>query len=1013
MSNSVKNSPILEPLKQDSQILQDTVGEFARWANRANLRIHCFYELLETDIVRMASSLTRLGFSSKSILVPRDLACLDGHSQTALNLNHIKLNRFTDPADANYILVSRELQQMWPSSSLKTDCLSSVYFEQLQNRESDINSALKDTATWLFEQEVYNNWACWDTPHSKTRPGLIWIKGKPGSGKSTLMKEALKRARALASASSFSVAAYFFTARSNTLLQKSRLGLFRAILHSLIQQDKVLLSAFASRYQTKRNNASSGTLAWELGELQDFFKSAYSNISDVRQTMLFIDALDESEGEGDLDAYTVARELVYFFYDITAFNQLKVCFSSRHYPQVHVPHCGQIVTEHFNSGDVVRFITAKLFGARHDERAIRLAKTICTKAAGVFLWVILVVQKLNMSLENEMTDHDLQEILKTVPSQLEKLFVDLFAGLSSKSELQTAATIFQWILLARRPLEPNELRHALTIDHTKMTPLEDSADWVLSQNCLPGEPDKFLTSLRGYTRGLTEIRSAGLDVLSQSIYVQFIHESARELFLSGPGFLSLENMNGSTTQHNKSLAERHETVAEYCIACIYQVANYLSTRKGLIGLSHRHPFLKYAVSSLEYHVQQVEQLSSGTRFSNSFVAALLEPDQIFWKTWNLLLERKYRTAFHHLCSQNLLVLAQALLDRGANIDIRNRRHYTALHGAIQSRNSRLVRFLLKNKADPSAGDCHGRTPLHLIATHKNYHLFSTGFFASLEPLLEDHGCLEAVDNDGKTPLHAALENSNLDFAKILLSRGASVDSHTVGGSTPLHVLLQNFGRLRDKVVQSDPRILGAGLLQAMISAGADRNAQDNLGKTPLHYALERPNRFWALPILVLGDPQSVGILDVTKPDGKGQTPLHYAVRKSGCDGGEEEGDAMAIIRLLVRAGADITAKDDKGRTPLECAFSSVTEIDNLGLLLEPGEAGRAARAELASFAGTWTIGGISIQDPNAPMQSGKFEVTVQRHQRQERTPSRLSLRPPRPPATYSSTGACWESEAED
>lgn len=811
MSDSVKNSPILEPLKEDSQILQDTVGEFARWANRVNLRIHCFYELLKTDIVRMAGPILRIkGLTSSTILVPRDSGCLQGHDETALNLNHIKLNRFTDATDANYILVSRALQEMGKVANpprlevgpdLRTKCLESLHFEQVQNRELDIKPALKDTTAWL----------------------------------------------------------------------------------------------------------------WELDELQDFFKSAYSDMEKpkVRRTMLFIDALDESGGEGDMDAYNVARELVHFFYYMTAESQLKVCLSSRHYPQIRVPHCPQITTEELNSGDIACFVKARSFRADHDERAMQLAKVISEKAKGVFLWVILVIQKLNMGLDNEITDEDLDEMLRKVPSQLEKLFVDLFSRDScSQSELQMAARIFQWVLLAEKPLKGDVLRHALTIDKTYMTPLEHGYNptrWYLRRNCIPGNPDKFLTSLRGYTRGLIEISSRYTDV-------QFIHESARELFLSGPGFSLLENLHNDSPaqcQDNKSLAKRHDALAEYCIACICQMAVFERAEFARDGplICLTHPFLDYARNSFFYHIRQVERLTAGSGDSdavtNSLVTALLEPDQVFWETWKVLWSLENETPCPYLCRRGFLASAQALLDRGVDVNTRSVGQFTALHYATMKSDDKLVRFLLKNKADPTTRDKNGRTPLHMVACDD---YFPTDFSSSLDPILADPRFVEAEDNDDLTPLQLALVNLRWGFVELLISRGVRFNSPMPEGMTLLQLMQNPKGAGNSQPVvnrdgSSDEKLEVIHLMGAVMAAGEDRNAADDLGKTPLHHALETATHIWAVPVLVLGYTRRDGILDVTKPDKSGQTPLHYAVQ-GPCELDGEDDDTVShdrkqLIRLLI------------------------------------------------------------------------------------------------------------------
>ncbi|EFQ24902.1 hypothetical protein CGRA01v4_06842 [Colletotrichum graminicola] len=104
--------PILSTLSEDSQLLEDTVRNFTIQAHRLQFNIHSFYEEGETNIAQLAHSSLRRFISpaSKTTLVRRDSACLQGYNGTALTLDHFHLNKFSDPEDANYILVRHVLE---------------------------------------------------------------------------------------------------------------------------------------------------------------------------------------------------------------------------------------------------------------------------------------------------------------------------------------------------------------------------------------------------------------------------------------------------------------------------------------------------------------------------------------------------------------------------------------------------------------------------------------------------------------------------------------------------------------------------------------------------------------------------------------------------------------------------------------------------------------------------------------------------------------------------------------
>ena len=90
-------------------------------------------------------------------------------------------------------------------------------------------------------------------------------------------------------------------------------------------------------------------------------------------------------------------------------------------------------------------------------------------------------------------------------------------------------------------------------------------------------------------------------------------------------------------------------------------------------------------------------------------------------------------------------------------------------------------------------------------------------------------------------------------------------------------------------------------LQACLEAGADVNAPDRFGSTPLHVAARVSDH--AEVILALVNAGS----DVHARRFDGGTPLHTAV---------ESGDSPQVVEALVAAGADVNARDNTGNTPL-------------------------------------------------------------------------------------------------
>ena len=95
---------------------------------------------------------------------------------------------------------------------------------------------------------------------------------------------------------------------------------------------------------------------------------------------------------------------------------------------------------------------------------------------------------------------------------------------------------------------------------------------------------------------------------------------------------------------------------------------------------------------------------------------------------------------------------------------------------------------------------------------------------------------------------------------------------------------------------------------ALLAAGADPNARNNNGETPLHRADSAND---VTPLLAAG-------ANLNARDNVGETPLHEATA--------ERSRSADVAAALLAAGADPNARDATGATPLDVMRSAFEEL---------------------------------------------------------------------------------------
>jgi len=410
--------------------------------------------------------------------------------------------------------------------------MQSLQTPEAKFRISNVENTFGNTFHWIFELQVgFKDWLS-----GKTENKVFWIQGKPGSGKSTAMKFAMKHhmTRKLLNeyhGSPWIIAGFFFHDRGS-LIQKSISGLLREVLFQIFEEKPCLIRTVAQtcpKYLniTQDDNRTVVSITWTTEDIKEALKLIASE--GTVNLCLFIDALDEHFGNHRellmvLDILTRARNPNF---------RLRLCLASRPenvFQQALQSTPGFAIHERTRR-DIHQFATGKLADVAADapEQCALLIQDIVNKALGVFIWVRLVIDELIEGWVEGDTIEELRGILSKIPSELGALYERALQRYP-RSNLQMrpqykyeAYVMFQIALCSEYPYNIGLFLRA--------------ADFVTS-GASSGPTTKKLQIVQMKRR--LHSRCAGLlEVVSDQQKVQFIHQSVKQFFLSGSGFTAL------------------------------------------------------------------------------------------------------------------------------------------------------------------------------------------------------------------------------------------------------------------------------------------------------------------------------------------------------------------------------------------------------------------------------------------------------------------------------------------
>ena len=678
---------------------------------------------------------------------------------------------------------------------LRLDCLKSLSFPNMDQRENLVEGAATDTCAWLLNHAEYRTWL--DRRHA-----LLWIVGNPGAGKSTLMRFALQKACNRSDPSDV-VASFFFFGRGNDL-QRSSCGLFRSLLHQLLDQIPEMLSDFIPIYEKKCKikQKSESDIEWHETELRDFLEQWILSASRDRSISIYVDALDEA-GED------VAEKLTEYFEKLI--EQLgpskagfAVCFSCRHHPDLVPKNVSRICVDEENAQDIATYVRQKLTKCQLSDpaEAQELEREIIAKASRIFQWVVLTIPVIIKAYKNGASVKKLRQEIEKTPGELEDLYGHILSEIEDEDK-KRAAQLMQWVCFALRPLSLKELRYAMVVDITNDFNSLEECQGSVGFAETDEQMKKTVSSLSG---GLAETVES-----EDRQTVRFIHQSVND-YLIKRGLQELDPSFDDDVNHylrksgwpslDASLSDNIVGLAHFRISrsCVKYVIFkgiweevkrigdlthiYLMTKEREID--SRFPLLRYSGNWVS-HAQCVEKqripqadLLSLSRWPSGHALPSREMTSFLYVESDV---RDARTAnLLHIASQNgLLSVIEKVVNSGKSFDLDSKDldGLTPLSRAATGGHEAVVRLLIQQDSiDINSKDRGGLTPLTWAAKE--------GHEAIVRILIQQ----DDIDIDwtyygGPAPVSRAAGNGHEAIVQLSIERGAEIDSRDVLGLTPL------------------------------------------------------------------------------------------------------------------------------------------------------------------------------------------------------------------------------------
>ncbi|OCH94602.1 hypothetical protein OBBRIDRAFT_101360, partial [Obba rivulosa] len=552
------------------------------------------------------------------------------------------------------------------------------------NHNTACESHYEGTAKWFIDGEILKEW--------RMTRSLLWIRGKPGAGKSILCSAIVQDVKDLCRNQPNSSFAYFYCDFSDPAKQNIR-GLLSSLLIQLSVQPNArnnTLSHLYSDHAKGLQQPSDTALAVALKHiLTDPIRGP---------VYIVIDALDECPNSSGIP--TQRKKILNLVAELTELPaNIHMCITSRPEPDIQnvleplASHCVTLDAECGQSKDIALYVRSVVssdeFEQWSKEHKTLAIDALLQKADGMFRWVFCQLDALRPCFPAEITS-----TLENLPESLDETYRRVLEGIN-KSHQKHAHRIFQCLMVSTRPHRVEELAEVFAVD------FDGSIPQLTVQRRLPNPKE-----------GILRLCSTLVTIDTNTEEVRFAHSSVQE-YLESERLAHEENVN--IRQFHITAEHAHVVLAQACLSVLLQ------------SDPRNSPLARYAAQHWICHVHP-DNISPCIRDA---LQCLFHPHKSHFTTWiwihdidnhdyiDCCIHRVHKpvTPLYYSVMCGLLSLAQHLLVTHSLDPNTQGGHYgTALHAASVMGSLNAVQFLVKRGADVNAqgGRVRHRTPSRLV-----------------------------------------------------------------------------------------------------------------------------------------------------------------------------------------------------------------------------------------------------------------------------------------------------------